>query len=170
MYTPIWNAILSILRSQNYFHSTEIHLGSQNWKDYISNGCVHPLLKWDLCSDGVKFGLDVQVYNILDPMQYFARSTFYFDNWYNFFFIFQEPKQRLERSALMLPSGLCSSVSSSSPLLLLTIKMFLFIGLSGKMGQDPGWHWYFDYSHSTCGLWRFLLHRYSRAGCVSSLF
>ena len=27
LYTPIWNVILSILRSQNHFHSTEIHLG-----------------------------------------------------------------------------------------------------------------------------------------------
>ena len=54
------------------------------------------------------------------------------------------------------------SVSSSpAALLLLTIKMFLllFIGLSGKMGQDPGWHWYFDYSHTSSWLWRFLLHR-----------
>ena len=40
MYTPVWNVILSILRSQNHFHSTKIHLGSQNWQDYISNGCV----------------------------------------------------------------------------------------------------------------------------------
>ena len=51
MYTPVWNVILSILRSQNHFHSTEIHLGSQNWQDYISNGCVHPLFKWDLYND-----------------------------------------------------------------------------------------------------------------------
>ena len=28
----IWNVILSILRSQNLFHSTEIDLGSQNWQ------------------------------------------------------------------------------------------------------------------------------------------
>ena len=38
-YTTVGNVILSILRSQMDFHSTEIHLGSQNWQDYISNGC-----------------------------------------------------------------------------------------------------------------------------------
>ena len=31
---------------------TEIHLGSQNWQDYISNRSLHPLFKWDMCSDG----------------------------------------------------------------------------------------------------------------------
>ena len=40
MYTPVWNVILWILISQNHFHSTEIHLGSENWQYYISNGCV----------------------------------------------------------------------------------------------------------------------------------
>ena len=37
----MWNVILSILRSQNHFHSIEIHLGSQNWQDYISLHSVH---------------------------------------------------------------------------------------------------------------------------------
>ena len=32
----------------------EISLGSQNLQDYVSNGCVHPSIKWDLCTDGVK--------------------------------------------------------------------------------------------------------------------
>ena len=39
-YTPLWNVILSILRSQTNFWTMEIHLGSQNWQDYISKGCV----------------------------------------------------------------------------------------------------------------------------------
>ena len=60
MYTSVWNVIMSILRSQNHFHSIEIHLGSQ---DYISNWCVHPLFKWDLYSDGVKL-VDKHQYNI----------------------------------------------------------------------------------------------------------
>ena len=33
-----------------------MHLGSQNWQDCISNGCIHPLFKWDLCIYRVKIG------------------------------------------------------------------------------------------------------------------
>ena len=39
-YTPLWNVILSILISQMGFCTMEIHLGCQNWQDYISKGCV----------------------------------------------------------------------------------------------------------------------------------
>ena len=53
-FTHIRNVILSILRSRNHFHSIEFDLGSQNWQGYISNRCVYPLFKWDLCSDRVK--------------------------------------------------------------------------------------------------------------------
>ena len=56
MYIPIWNVILSILRSLMNFCTMEMILGSQNWQDYISNGCVHPSIKWVLWSDGVKIG------------------------------------------------------------------------------------------------------------------
>ena len=38
------------LISQMDFYTMEMILGYQNWPDYISNGCVHPLLKWDLTS------------------------------------------------------------------------------------------------------------------------
>ena len=34
MYTPIWNVILSIFRTQNHFHSTENYLGSQKLTRY----------------------------------------------------------------------------------------------------------------------------------------
>ena len=51
---PIWNVILSILRYQNHFHGTKLHLGYQNWQHYISNGCVLPLFKWVQFSDGMK--------------------------------------------------------------------------------------------------------------------
>ena len=54
MFTPVWNVILSILRSLMDSYTMEMILGSQNWQDYISNGCVHPLFKWDLCNDGGK--------------------------------------------------------------------------------------------------------------------
>ena len=39
---PIWNVlkILSILRSKIDFYTMEMILRSQNWQDYISNGCV----------------------------------------------------------------------------------------------------------------------------------
>ena len=39
-FTPFWNVILSSLISQMDFHSTKIHLGSQNWQHYISNSCI----------------------------------------------------------------------------------------------------------------------------------
>ena len=39
--TPIWNVILSILRSQIDFCTMDFILGSQNWQDYISNRCIH---------------------------------------------------------------------------------------------------------------------------------
>ena len=48
---PIWNVILSILRSQIDFYTNEMILGSQNWQDYISNRCVYHLFKSDLCLD-----------------------------------------------------------------------------------------------------------------------
>ena len=35
------------MRSLIHFYTMEIILGSQNWQDYISNGCVYPLFKWD---------------------------------------------------------------------------------------------------------------------------
>ena len=38
------------------FFAMEMILGSTNWQHYISNVCVHPLFKWDLCSDRVKKG------------------------------------------------------------------------------------------------------------------
>ena len=60
MDTPIWNVILLILWSQMDFCTMEMILGSQNWQGYISNGFVYPLLKWDLCSDGVKIKLPLR--------------------------------------------------------------------------------------------------------------
>ena len=48
--------LVNFERSQMDFYIKEMILGSQNWQDYNSNGCVHPLFKWDLCSDGVKIG------------------------------------------------------------------------------------------------------------------
>ena len=55
-YTPVWNMILSILRSKMNLFTMEMILGSQNWQDYISNGYVYPSFKSDLCSDEVKIG------------------------------------------------------------------------------------------------------------------
>ena len=40
VHTVLWNVVLSILRSQMDFCTMKIHLGSQNWQDYISNGRV----------------------------------------------------------------------------------------------------------------------------------
>ena len=56
--THIWKIILSTVRSQNHFYCTEIHLGSQNLHDYISNRCVYHFFQWDLCRDasGLKKG------------------------------------------------------------------------------------------------------------------
>ena len=39
------------------FCTMEMILESQNWQDYISNGYVHPVFKWNLGSDRVIFGL-----------------------------------------------------------------------------------------------------------------
>ena len=39
-YTPLWTVILSISITQMDFCTMKIHLGYQNWQDYISKVCV----------------------------------------------------------------------------------------------------------------------------------
>ena len=50
MYTPVWNVILSILRSQMEFFTMEMILGFQKWQDHISNVCVYILHSSEICS------------------------------------------------------------------------------------------------------------------------
>ena len=61
--TPVWNEILSTLRSQMDFCTMEMILGYQNGQDYISNVCVQTYnlhsFNWDLCNDEVKIGQQV---------------------------------------------------------------------------------------------------------------
>ena len=79
-YTPVWNVMLSILRSQMDFYIMEMILVYQNWQDNISNGCVHPLFKWDLCSDRVK--IDWQVVQLCF-WELFFKKKYFKKHWLN---------------------------------------------------------------------------------------